>query len=134
MESELRANFIDEALVHAGFPSPVEDAYMSQPIDLNEVLISHPASSYIVKVVGNSMKDEGIDEGDMLVVDKSITPTEKNIAVVILDGEFALKRIVQKWGKVFLLSGNPDYPPIEVPHPEDLRVWGVVRWVMKKKY
>lgn len=132
-ESDSCVQLIEDALVHAGFPSPVEDAYMSQPIDLNKELVDHPATTYIVKVVGNSMIDEGIDEGDMLVVDRSLYPTERNIAVCMFEGEFALKRIVQRQGRVFLISGNKDYPPIEVNAPEDLRVWGVVRWVLKKK-
>lgn len=133
-ESDTRVQLIEEALVHAGFPSPVDDAYMSQPIDLNKELVDHPATTFIVKVVGDSMIDEGIDQGDMLVVDRSLFPTEQSIAVCMYEGEFALKRIVQREGRVFLMSGNKEYPPIEVPNSDDLRVWGVVRWVMKRKY
>lgn len=133
-ESNARVQLIEEALVHAGFPSPVDDAYMSQPIDLNKELVDHPATTFIVKVVGDSMIEEGIDQGDMLVVDRSLFPTEQSIAVCMYEGEFALKRIVQREGRVFLMSGNKDYPPIEVPNRDDLRVWGVVRWVLKHKY
>lgn len=133
-ESDARVQLIEEALVHAGFPSPVDDAYMSQPIDLNKELVDHPATTFIVKVVGDSMIEEGIDQGDMLVVDRSLFPTEQSIAVCMYEGEFALKRIVQREGRLFLLSGNKDYPPIEVPNRDDLRVWGVVRWVMKRKF
>lgn len=133
-ESDARVQLIEEALVHAGFPSPVDDAYMSQPIDLNKELVDHPATTFIVKVVGDSMIEEGIDQGDMLVVDRSLFPTEQSIAVCMYEGEFALKRIVQREGSLFLLSGNKDYPPIEVPNRDDLRVWGVVRWVLKRKY
>lgn len=132
-DSEVRAQLIEEAEVHAGFPSPVQAAYRSQPIDLNKELIDNPATTYIMRVAGVSMIDEGIDEGDMIVVDRSLFPTEHNLAVIMLDDEFAVKRIVQREGKVFLVSGNKDYPPIEVRNPEELRVWGVVRWVMKKK-
>lgn len=130
---EPKAMLIKEAEVHAGFPCPVDDAYKAQPIDLNEVLVKNPPSTYILKVKGDSMIEEGIDEGDLLVVDRSQFPTETSIAVVILDGEFALKRIVQREGQVLLYSGNKNYPPIPVQNPEDLRVWGVVRWVLKKK-
>lgn len=128
-----RALLIDEAEVHAGFPSPVDDAYRAQPIDLNEVLVKNPPSTYILKVKGDSMIEEGIDEGDLLVVDRSLFPTEASISVVVLEGEFALKRIVQREGRVMLYSGNRNYPPIPVQNAEDLRVWGVVRWVLKKK-
>lgn len=119
--------------VHAGFPCPVEDAYMSQPIDLNKELIKHPASSYLVRVVGDSMIEEGIDKGDLLIVDRSIFPTEKNISVIMYEGEFALKRVVQSEGKILLMPGNQKYQPIEVSSPEELRVFGVVAWVIKKK-
>lgn len=119
--------------VHAGFPCPVDDAYMSQPIDLNKELIRNPASSYLVRVVGDSMIDEGISEGDLLVVDRSILPTEKNITVCMVDGEFALKRIVQSDGKVYLIPGNSRYKPIEVSDPSELRIFGVVVWIMKRK-
>ena len=124
---------IEGAEVHAGFPSPVQEAYQSQPIDLNKELVAHPATTYLVKVVGDSMINEGIDAGDMLVVDRSLFPTEKSIAVCIYEGEFALKRIVQRDGAVFLLSGNEAYPPIRIGNPTDLQVWGVVVWVLKRK-
>ena len=119
--------------VHAGFPCPVDDAYMSQPIDLNKELIKHPASTYLVRVEGDSMIDEGVDNGDLLVVDRSLLPTEKSLTVVMYDSEFALKRIVQRESKIFLMAGNAKYQPIEVNNAEDLRVFGVVVWVMKKK-
>ena len=132
-DSESRVNMIEEVSVHAGFPTPVQEAYQSQPIDLNKELVKHPATTYIVKVVGDSMINEGIEEGDMLIVDRDAFPTEKNIAVCIVENEFALKHIVQRKGKVFLMPGNESYPPIEVGNPEDLRVWGVVQWVLKRK-
>lgn len=132
-DTDTTVQMLDEALVHAGFPSPVDDAYISQPIDLNRELVTHPATSFILRVVGDSMIDEGIDDGDLIVVDRSLYPTEKNITVCMFEGEFAVKRIIQRDGKVYLLSGNPNYPPILVANPSELRVWGVVTWVMKKK-
>ena len=122
-----------EVPVHAGFPCPVDDAYMQQPIDLNAELIKHPAASYIVRVVGDSMIDEGVEEGDLLVVDREMYPTEQNLTICMYNGEFALKRIVQQDGKVLLMSGNKKYKPIEVSNPNDLSIFGVVTWVMKKK-
>ena len=119
--------------VHAGFPCPVDDAYMQQPIDLNEELIKHPSTTYLVRVVGDSMIDESIEEGDLLVVDRSLLPNEKTLSVCMFRGEFALKRIVQSEGRVFLMAGNKKYKPIEVTNEEDLRVFGVVTWVIKKK-
>lgn len=124
---------IADVPVHAGFPCPVDDAYMSQPIDLNKELIKNPASTYLVRVEGDSMIDEGVDSGDLLVVDRSLFPTEKSLSVVMYDGEFALKRIVQKDGQLYLYAGNQKYKPILVRNTEELRVFGVVVWVMKKK-
>jgi len=124
---------IVDSAVHAGFPSPVDDAYMLQPIDLNKELIKHQATSYLVRVVGDSMIDEGVEEGDLLVVDRSLLPTDKNLTICMYNGEFALKRIVQSDGKIMLMSGNKKYKPIIVNENEDFRVFGVVTWVMKKK-
>lgn len=124
---------IADVPVHAGFPCPVDDAYMSQPIDLNKELIKNPASSYLVRVIGDSMIDEGVEEGDLLVVDRSLLPTEKSLSIVMYDGEFALKRVVQKDGKVFLMPGNKKYKPIVIDDVSSLRIFGVVTWVMKKK-
>ena len=122
-----------EVPVHAGFPCPVDDAYMQQPIDMNEAFIKHPATTYLVRVTGDSMIDEGVEEGDFLIVDRSMTPTEKHLSVCMFGGEFALKRIVQSEGHVFLMAGNKRYKPIEVTNNEDFRVFGVVVWLMKKK-
>lgn len=122
-----------EGSVHAGFPCPVDDAYLQQPIDLNKELIKHAASSYLIRVVGDSMIDEGIEEGDLLVVDRALLPTEKNLSICMYNGEFALKRIVQQEGKVLLMSGNKKYKPIEVSNPSELSIFGVVTWVIKKK-
>ena len=122
-----------EVPVHAGFPCPVDDAYMQQPIDLNEELIKHPSTTYLVRVVGDSMIDESIEEGDLLVVDRSLLPTEKTLSICMFRGEFALKRIVQSEGRVFLMAGNKKYKPIEVNENDELRIFGVVTWVIKKK-
>lgn len=132
-DSKPSVTMVENMSVHAGFPSPVDDAYMSQPIDLNKELIAHPATSFVVRVVGDSMIDEGIEQGDLLVVDRSLFPTEKNICVVMYEGEFALKRVVQRNDSILLMPGNRHYDPIEVTSPASLTVWGVVTWVMKKR-
>ena len=97
------------------------------------IFIKHPATTYLVRVTGDSMIDEGVEEGDFLIVDRSMTPTEKHLSVCMFGGEFALKRIVQSEGHVFLMAGNKRYKPIEVTNNEDFRVFGVVVWLMKKK-
>lgn len=132
-DSELRVQMLEDSCVHAGFPSPVEAAYQAQPIDLNKELVSNPASSFLMRVVGDSMIDEGIDDGDIIIVDRSLFPTERSVAVVQLEGEFALKRILQRNNHIQLLSGNPAYPPITIYDRNALTVYGVVCWVLKKK-
>lgn len=132
-DSKPSVPIVENIDVHAGFPSPVDDAYLSQPIDLNKELIAHPATSFIVRVVGDSMIEEGIEQGDLLVVDRSLFPTEKKVCVVMYEEEFALKRVIQRGDSILLVPGNPNYKPIEVTDPDRLTVWGVVTWVMKKK-
>ena len=78
--------------VRAGFPSPSQD-YLEQTLDLNRFLVSHPESTFFAKVVGDSMIDVGIEEGDLLVIDRSIDPQDGHIVVAFLDGEFTLKFI-----------------------------------------
>lgn len=131
--SRLRVNIVEAANVHAGFPSPVQDAYLNPPIDLNQELVSHPATTFVVRVVGDSMVDEGIDSGDLLLVDRSLYPSQKDLTVCMVNDEFCVKRIVQRGNKVFLKSGNRKYPSIEVFPSMNLTIWGVVTWVLKKK-
>ena len=78
--------------IRAGFPSPAQD-YSSDAIDLNKELIRHPATTFYARAVGDSMKNCGIDDGDLLVIDKSIEPQEGDVVVAVIDGEFTLKRI-----------------------------------------
>ncbi|MBR6458154.1 MAG: translesion error-prone DNA polymerase V autoproteolytic subunit [Bacteroidales bacterium] len=90
--SEEKDGMIQMALegIHAGFPSPAQD-YMSGVIDLNKELVKHPEATFYGRVVGDSMVDAGINEGDVLVIDKSIEPSEGDMCVCFVDGEFALK-------------------------------------------
>lgn len=123
-----------ESGVHAGFPSPAQD-YMDSLIDLNKELVRHPAATFYARVVGDSMTDAGVEEGDVLVVDKSLDPSEGDMAICFLDGEFTLKFVSFKEkdkGKMILRSGNRKYPPIEVTESSDFTVWGVVTYVIKK--
>lgn len=78
--------------VSAGFPSPADD-YLEQPLDLNKYLIRNPSSTFFVRVAGESMKDAGTKDGDLLIVDKSVEVYDECIAVSVIDGEFTLKRV-----------------------------------------
>ena len=142
----------EKPTVHAGFPSPAQD-YMNTFIDLNKELVRHPAATFLARVAGDSMVDAGVEEGDVLVVDKSLEPQEGDMAVCFVDGEFALKFIsfkepnqthpakASKPGvsynildhkKMWLLPANGKYQPIEVSEANDFTIWGVVTYVIKK--
>ncbi len=117
--------------VRAGFPSPAQD-YISQSIDLNEELVAHPASTFYARVNGDSMCEEGICEGDILVVDRSLEPEHGDLAVCCLDGEFTLKRLrILEGGRIMLMPSNRHYRPIDVLPGMDFSVWGVVTYTIK---
>ena len=111
--------------VPAGFPSPAED-YIDSHLDLNRHIIQNPAATYFVRVSGDSMEGAGIFSGDLLVVDRSLQPGDKDIVVAAVDGELLVKRLEKCRGQVRLLSENPSYPPINLADGQDLVVWGVV--------
>ena len=117
--------------VHAGFPSPADDS-IEQPLDLNKLVAPNPNATFFARVVGDSMKDAHIEEGDLLAVDKSADPLDGDVVVSFIDGEFTLKTIRFKGAQVWLVPANEKYKPIEVTTDCDFRVWGVVRYVIKK--
>ena len=119
--------------IHAGFPSPAQD-YMNECIDLNRELVRHSAATFFGRVAGNSMVDAGVDEGDVLVIDKSIDAQDGDMAVCFIDGEFCLKIISLKDGVLTLMPANPQYKPITVSEGDSFTVWGVVTYVIKKVY
>ena len=111
--------------VRAGFPSPAED-YIEKTLDFNEYLVKHPAATFTVKVAGNSMTGAGIHNGDLLIVDRAITPAHNRIVIAVLDGELTVKRLVRQGPKLFLSAENPEYRPIEVSPESNFEIWGVV--------
>jgi DNA polymerase V len=117
--------------VQAGFPSPAED-HLEQRLDLNTLVIENPSATFFVRVAGESMRDIGITDGDILVVDRSIESWENRIVVAVIDSEFTIKRFTTRNETVVLEAENPDYPPIKVTEEMDFSVWGVVRWTLKK--
>lgn len=128
--TELPLQYADGG-IRAGFPSPAQD-YITESIDLNSTLISHPASTFYAKVVGDSMSGEGITEGDILIIDRSIEAEHGDLAVCCLDGEFTLKRLCLNRGdKIYLMPSNKRYKPIEVSKDSDFTVWGVVIYTIK---
>ncbi len=117
--------------VAAGFPSPAAD-YEDVKLDLNRELIHNPASTFYARVSGLSMVDENIDDGDLLVVDKSIEPSDNCLAVCFLDGEFTLKRLQLTDDGALLIPANKNFEPIVVTADNEFQVWGVVTYIIKK--
>ncbi len=122
-----------EAGVKAGFPVPSGDD-ISQSLDLNRVLVQHPAATFYARVVGSSMRDAGVDEGDILVIDRALEPQNGSMAVCFIDGEFTLKFIYldeKEKGVVWLRPANDEFPPIRVTPENDFTVWGIVSYTIK---
>lgn len=130
VSSTLPLQFADGG-IRAGFPSPAQD-YMEQAIDLNKELIRHPASTFYGRVVGNSMSGEGIDEGDILVIDKSQELIDGDLAVCFINGEFTVKRVKLEKDYAWLVPSNPDYEPIKVTKDDEFTIWGIVTYTVKK--
>lgn len=130
-DTSLELEYADSG-IHAGFPSPAQD-YAGETIDLNRDLIQHPASTFYGRVVGDSMREEGISEGDILVIDKSLEPEDGDLAVCCLDGDFTLKRIKfdRRSKRLYLVPSNHNYQPIEVTPENEFMVWGVVIYTIK---
>lgn len=117
--------------IQAGFPSPAQD-YISESIDLNREIVSHPASTFYGRVSGDSMIDEGIEPDDLIVIDRSLEPEDGDLTVCCLDGEFTLKRIRLEKGRIWLIPSNETYNPILVTADSRFEVWGVVTHTIKQ--
>ena len=112
--------------VAAGFPSPAE-IYVENPLDLNNLLIYRPAATFFVRASGDSMVGAGIQSGDILVVDKSLTARDGSVIIAVLDGDFTVKQFRRgRDGIAWLLPANPLFQPINVTERVDFRIFGVV--------
>lgn len=114
-----------EAVVPAGFPSPAAD-YEQDALDLNRHLVKNPAATFFVRVTGDSMINAGIHHGDLLVVDRSLEPRDKNVVIAVVDGELTVKRIRINRRKITLAPENQHYSPQEIAGESEFQVWGVV--------
>ena len=117
--------------VAAGLPSPTDD-HIDDKIDLNEFIVKHPASTFMVRATGESMQNAGIFTNDILVVDKSIPPIHGKIVIAAIDGELTVKRLHKANNKVLLMPENPHFAPIDISHNEHTIIWGVVTNVIKE--
>lgn len=117
--------------IPAGFPVPSSDFTRSH-LDLNELVIEHPAATYFVQVMGYSMIGAGINTGDLLVVDRSTDYKDGSIVIAVVDGEFTVKRVQKVNGKRYLVAENEKYNPIELREGMSVEIWGVVTYVVHK--
>jgi DNA polymerase V len=124
------AIFIDTG-ISAGFPSPADD-FRETRISLDEELIVNKEATFFAKVSGQSMIGAGLDDNDLLVIDRSLEPANNKIAVCFLDGEFTVKRLRVEKGDVWLQPENPEYPIIKITEENDFIIWGIVTNVIKR--
>ena len=116
--------------VQCGFPSPAED-HAQKRLDLNELLINQPDATFFMRVRGPSMRDAGIDDGDYVVIDRSIEAKHGQVVLAVVDGEFTIKRLFRRAGRVKLQAANPTFSDIEFRDGQELTIWGVVTWTLK---
>ena len=117
--------------VQAGFPSPAED-YMDLDLNLQDHLIKNPSATFCVRAVGESMKDAGIKSGDIMLVDKSLTPKNRSIVLAVIDGEFTIKRENVSKKELYLIPENENFSPIKITQEMDFQVWGIVTYIIHK--
>ena len=116
--------------ISCGFPSPAQD-YIEPALDLNELLINNPDSTFFGRVSGNSMVEDGYNEGDVLIIDRSLELKSGRAACCCLDGEFTIKKIRKEKNKLFLVPANRQMKVIEVLPEQEFLVWGVVTYLIK---
>ncbi|WP_125925555.1 translesion error-prone DNA polymerase V autoproteolytic subunit [Halomonas aestuarii] len=114
--------------VRAGFPSPADD-HLDVEIDLHAHVVRRPAATYFVRAEGDSMLGDGIHDGDLLVVDRSLEPLPGRVVVIAVDGEPTVKRLARRGEQTFLMASNPRFAPIPLAGRE-CEVWGVVTHVL----
>tara|TARA_B110000116_G_scaffold67605_1_gene58228 strand:- start:6088 stop:6513 length:426 start_codon:yes stop_codon:yes gene_type:complete len=117
--------------VYAGFPSPAED-HLDLDLDLNEHLVKHPSATFYVYAKGDSMINAGINDGDLLIVDRSLNPGLKSVVIAIIDGEFTVKRISTIDQKLYLIADNDFYKPIKITEDMNFQIWGIVTHTIHK--
>tara|TARA_Y100000768_G_scaffold368189_1_gene331924 strand:+ start:420 stop:851 length:432 start_codon:yes stop_codon:yes gene_type:complete len=130
-EGNSMGQWLIEQGISAGFPSPADD-FKEVRISLDKELIKNKEATFYARVSGDSMVGAGLDDGDLLVIDRSLNPENGKIAVCFIDGDFTVKRIKKEKGKFYLIPENKKYKAIELNEDNELIIWGVVEYVIKK--
>ena len=123
--------WLAEEGISAGFPSPADD-FKETRISLDRELVKNKEATFYARVSGDSMIEAGLDDGDLLVIDRSKNPENGKIAICLVDGEFTVKRIKNEKNKLYLMPENKKYKPIELKEENELIIWGIVEYVIKK--
>ena len=123
--------WLAEEGISAGFPSPADD-FKETRISLDKELVKNKEATFYARVSGDSMIGAGLDDGDLLIIDKSVSPENGKIAICLIDGEFTVKRIKKERKKLYLMPENKKYTPIELKEENELIIWGIVQYVIKK--
>lgn len=130
-ENALQSFPLFSSQVCAGFPSPADD-HLEGCIDLNKELVRHPLSTFFVRVSGDSMINAGIDDEDLLIVDKAASVSDGHIIVAVVNNDFCVRQFFQSGQQIALHSANDNYPPIRITDETDFEVWGRVLFIIKK--
>tara|TARA_B110000879_G_scaffold194908_1_gene263142 strand:- start:13 stop:447 length:435 start_codon:yes stop_codon:yes gene_type:complete len=123
--------WLAEEGISAGFPSPADD-FKETRISLDRDLVKNKEATFYARVSGDSMVGAGLDDGDLLVIDRSLSPENGRIAVCLVDGEFTVKRIKKEKNKLYLIPENKKYKTMEIKEENELIIWGIVEYVIKK--
>ena len=123
--------WLAEEGISAGFPSPADD-FKEIRISLDKELVKNKEATFYARVDGDSMIGAGLEDGDLLVIDRSLNPENKKIAVCLIDGDFTVKRIKKEKNKLFLVPENKKYKKIEIKEEDELIIWGIVEYVINK--
>jgi DNA polymerase V len=115
--------------ISAGFPSPA-DEFIEVKLDLNELLVKHPVATFFMRVSGNSRQDCGIQDGDILIVDRSLTPTNGKIVIAIIDGQLTVKRLKKTKNKIYFMPENENFSVPEIKPENEIYIWGVVTYII----
>ena len=130
-QNQQKSLHLAQEKISAGFPSPADD-FKELRISIDQEVVRNEEATFYARVSGESMQGAGLDDGDLLVIDRSIEPKNGKIAVCYIDGEFTVKRLKVVEDGVFLIPENPKYQPIKVTEENELIVWGIVTYVVKK--
>lgn len=129
-ETRKQLHLVQEG-ISAGFPSPADD-FKELRISIDQEVVRNEEATFYARVSGESMQGAGLDDGDLLVIDRSLEPQDNKIAVCFIDGAFTVKRLKVEVDCVYLVAENKNYKPIKVSEGDELIIWGIVTYVVKK--